>query len=391
MNRIVMFEHGGSGNHGCEAIVRSTISILGQNKYYLESNCPDEDVKYGITQIANLIHSNDEHIVPNSLLDIYLRLMCKFTDKRDFDERESLYRHKKLLFENSIALSIGGDNYCYGAVVVNSMRDKLKAFKHNGTKTVLWGCSIEPEKINPSVLIDLKAYDLITVRESLTADLLQKHEIANSVIRCADPAFTLKIQETSWNAHIFSQSKVIGINVSDLMRNYDSYPNATYKNFYRLIQYITENTDYNIVMIPHVIKKGNDDRIPIANLASEFDLNRIFVVDEDFNCMQLKHIISKCNMFIGCRTHSTIASYSTCVPTLVVGYSVKAKGLCRDIFGSDSDLLVDAREFKTDFDLTNKFISFVNQENEIRNHLKNIMPDYIKRAYAPKDAVLKLL
>ena len=28
MSRIFLYAHGGSGNHGCEAIVRSTIKIL---------------------------------------------------------------------------------------------------------------------------------------------------------------------------------------------------------------------------------------------------------------------------------------------------------------------------------------------------------------------------
>ena len=28
MNKIYMYAHGGSGNHGCEAIVRSTLKIL---------------------------------------------------------------------------------------------------------------------------------------------------------------------------------------------------------------------------------------------------------------------------------------------------------------------------------------------------------------------------
>ena len=40
-------------------------------------------------------------------------------------------------------------------------------------------------------------------------------------------------------------------------------------------------------------------------------------------------------MFIGARTHATIAAYSSCVPTLVVGYSIKARGIAKDLFGTD--------------------------------------------------------
>ena len=96
-------------------------------------------------------------------------------------------------------------------------------------------------------------------------------------------------------------------------------------------------------------------------------------------------------MFIGCRTHSTIAAYSTCVPTLVVGYSIKAKGIAKDIFGDYQDHIIDVREFDTDYDLTKKVKSFMEREQEIRKHLQTVMPEYIKKAYIAKDAVEKLI
>ena len=58
MNKILMYCHGGSGNHGCEAIVRSTIDILGQQgnfKHYLISRAPVEDRQYGIDHLATII------------------------------------------------------------------------------------------------------------------------------------------------------------------------------------------------------------------------------------------------------------------------------------------------------------------------------------------------
>ena len=61
---------------------------------------------------------------------------------------------------------------------------------------------------------------------------------------------------------------------------------------------------------------------------------------EDQDAMRLKGIISQCRFFVGARTHSTIAAYSCCVPTLVVGYSVKAKGIARDLFGSETNYVL---------------------------------------------------
>ena len=46
MGKIWMYAHGGSGNHGCEAIVRSTYDILNDlfpHKMMLISSKPNED------------------------------------------------------------------------------------------------------------------------------------------------------------------------------------------------------------------------------------------------------------------------------------------------------------------------------------------------------------
>lgn len=49
-----LYSHGGSGNHGCEAIVRSTIKVLNENSVNVFSHNVDQDVKYGIDDICNL-------------------------------------------------------------------------------------------------------------------------------------------------------------------------------------------------------------------------------------------------------------------------------------------------------------------------------------------------
>ena len=52
-----MYAHGGSGNHGCEAIVRSTLKILNDVnvKKELFSTKPEEDQKYGIGNLCNVM------------------------------------------------------------------------------------------------------------------------------------------------------------------------------------------------------------------------------------------------------------------------------------------------------------------------------------------------
>ena len=42
-------------------------------------------------------------------------------------------------------------------------------------------------------------------------------------------------------------------------------------------------------------------------------------------------LIAQCELLVCCRTHASIAGYSTGVPTLVLGYSVKAEGIAADL------------------------------------------------------------
>jgi polysaccharide pyruvyl transferase WcaK-like protein len=49
------------------------------------------------------------------------------------------------------------------------------------------------------------------------------------------------------------------------------------------------------------------------------------------------------SLFAGARTHSTIASLSSGIPTLSFAYSIKAKGINRDIFGHEEYCLDPAR------------------------------------------------
>ena len=100
----------------------------------------------------------------------------------------------------------------------------------------------------------------------------------------------------------------------------------------------------------------------------------------DGSCEELKGYISQCRFFVGARTHATIAAYSTCVPTLVVGYSVKAAGIAQDLFGSQEHYVLPVQSLKAPQDLVCEFQWLMEQENSIREHLQKKIPDYQEQA-----------
>ena len=184
---------------------------------------------------------------------------------------------------------------------------------------------------------------------------------------------------------------MIGINISPLIQNLNSNPTLVIKNYENLIKYILSETDCNIALIPHVVWSHNDDRTLLYTISNSFrNTNRIINIG-DANCMQLKDCIARCRFFIGARTHATIAAYSSCVPTLVVGYSVKAKGIATDLFGTEKNYVLPVQEIHTETDLVKTFRYLFDHETNISEHLKIIMPDYIKQAYKAGSTLCNLI
>ena len=162
------------------------------------------------------------------------------------------------------------------------------------------------------------------------------------------------------------------------------------ENYIEMMRYILSNTGYRILLIPHVVKPDSDGRNPLKTLYNTFQATERVALLEDRNCMELKRIISQCRLFVGARTHATIAAYSTCVPTLVAGYSIKARGIAKDIFGTDENYVVPVQSFRNPDCMKNAWIWLCNHGENIRCHLKHVMPEYKKRALLGGEAIKRM-
>lgn len=377
---IYFFNHMDSTNHGCEAIVRTSKNII-NDEITLFSMNPQGDRKYDIDKIVDIEEdsiSYDYGKVSGFIASIYRKLKHSDYLFNKMQRKKLISKAKK----GDIFISIGGDNYCYGGYDI--LADVNKALRKKGVKTVLWGCSVNEGDMHEIMKKDLSTFDLITARETISYEILKK--INKNTYLFADPAFTLEKQAVPLPEN-FEKGNMVGINLSSLVLELREYDNVILESYIELIDYILKNTNMGVALIPHV----NADIKALGKLYEVFkDIDRVIMI-EDSNCMVLKYYISNMRFFIGARTHATIAAYSTGVPTLVVGYSTKSKGIARDLFGSEENYVININNIKKTDEIKNAFKWIVENENHIKEELTEKMPAYIESSYKAGEKIKALI
>jgi colanic acid/amylovoran biosynthesis protein len=367
--KIMMFAHDGSLNRGCEAIVRSSTHLIKDrirgSKVFLASGKPETDRL--ITKLDGIYDASARKLKRYSYEWFLSAVQYKLFKDESYalgKIHDNIVRH---IPEMDVCLSIGGDNYCYGEQP--GWYEINKRVKDQGKKLVLWGCSIGNEDMSDRKLEDLKLFDLILARETLTYHMLKSKGLTN-VQLCADAAFTMEKEELELPAG-WQHGNTIGLNFSPLVMERNVNSQSAVKE---LIVHILEKTDMTIALTPHVIQAGNNDYLILEKYFEEFKhTGRVILLPNHLNAIQYKGYISRMRMFIGARTHATIAAYSNFVPTMVLGYSVKSKGIAQDIFGEEK-LVLGIEEISDARKLKSKFDEMLRDENKIIETLHESIP-----------------
>jgi colanic acid/amylovoran biosynthesis protein len=183
----------------------------------------------------------------------------------------------------------------------------------------------------------------------------------------ADPAFTLKACSKELLEKILAQEKIsldgrplIGFSVSKTVTrwgegSHDLFVQAVAGAIDRLAE---EYHRCQSIFIPHVTYRNdpaNDDRVIGREIYQKIvRKDRATLIEGDYSCEELKGIIGRCDIFVGARTHATIASASQLVPTIALAYSTKAFGIMADVLDRERCVL-DVRELTTE-----RLVSMVN-------------------------------
>ncbi len=384
--KILLFLHGGSLNRGCEAIVRTGAAEI-------KAQFPD-----AVIDLASYEPETDAHL--ENINQVFRHkqkppkkfswagLKSAFFVKFFQDEKYHYqYTQKDIIpkIKNyDVFISVGGDNYCYGEQPGFYLINRL--IKKAGKKLILWGASIGEEDLTPAKIEDLQRFDLLLARETLTEKVL-KNAGCKNVKLVADGAFLMEKTELPL-PEVFLENKTLGFNFSPLI--FGRNPQSKEATF-QLVEHILKTTDFNIALVPHVtIEISNDEETLKEFLEKYRETNRVFLLPNHLNATEYKGYIARMKFFIGARTHATIAAYSTGVPTMVLGYSIKSKGIAKDIFGEEK-LVLDIEEISDAEKLIAKFEEMKQEELMLKEILRNKIPHIKEMAQKAKSYLAEII
>lgn len=179
---------------------------------------------------------------------------------------------------------------------------------------------------------------------------------------CYDLGFLLEPRKPShmdlggWEDDVRSRP-LVGLNVSGLllMGGYRRDNAFEFKMNYgelveRTIELLVEGKGADVLLVPHVF--GTQAESDVTAAAAVFESLRLryadhlFCVRGTYDQNEIKHIIGKCEFFIGGRMHACIAALSQAIPAVAIAYSRKFVGVLESI-GAD-DLVADPRQMGMD-------------------------------------------
>lgn len=381
--KYFLFNHEGSKNHGCEAIVRGSMNIIENSdekaEFVLSSNNPSDDkilnnitVKAArtraLTKVEKLIAAVDLKINNSETYALQKMYSPIVSDAEDCD----------------VCLSVGGDTYCYGDN--HGIQVLTRELKKRGKKTVLWGASIGAEDLSERKLESLRDFDAIFTREPITYELLRENGANDNIYLFSDPAFCMERVEVE-PIDGFTRENTLGFNISPLVASGDPRKKEIAEDFLR---FVFENTTMKVLLIPHVVEENNNDYDFMKPIFEKFEhTGRIAILPSDLEARQYKGYIAGTRFFVGARTHSTIAAYSSGVPTIALGYSVKARGIAKDIFGEEKYVL-DIKAMTDYEELRDEFLKLLENENEIRRDLMKSIPLRMRSAMEAGEMLQKI-
>jgi len=256
-----------------------------------------------------------------------------------------------------------------------------------GKPTVFLAHSIGPFKTASEASMmraALSRATLITVRERRSLDYVVQHLgiSAERVKLAADVAFLLP---PSAPRRIAALKRWLGLADAGYVtlapsEGITSYSPASDRQAHdlawtRTVERILAASDDDILIVPHVqeVRPASDDRRIASRIVEATGFNpRVRIASGELSASDFKGLIQGSRYLVGERMHACIAALSTAVPTIAIGYSVKARGIMEDMLGAElplDELHVPIDRFVASEGLSAEIAAMAQRNDAIRERL----------------------
>jgi polysaccharide pyruvyl transferase WcaK-like protein len=380
MNKVLLIGIGGTYNYGCEAIVRGTVTML-------RSRWPDIEIVLATPRPGddgNRLSNCGINFLPRNFNRYSLsNLTRKVLSIAGIDWQPRI-DDLSLLKDVDAVFSIGGDIYTLNES--NGFNAALAKFGNavvqRGLPYILWGASVGPFTKNPRAenffAKHLKGITGIVAREEGTITYLKSIGVVDNVFSVPDPAFSVAPGIVKvWNA--CTNRPKIGINLSPLsVKHLGLTPEAATKSHAKAIERIILACDAEIILLPHVVCAFNpiDDDLAylskIRDAIPECSRKNVSLVDNDPGFIGLKKMLVRCDVVVAARMHCAINAMTAHVPTLLLSYSQKSKGMAEFVYGERS-LVITLDRFN-EHNIEAEIKNLLNKKEDIHLLLRQTIP-----------------
>ena len=348
MQRIAITNMAGARNRGCEALVQSIVSELlaegGGSPLRISLHTGDEvydreQFSAGIDAVYSTSNLPPPRLTPGQQRAYFG--VAKWLNKTPL--RRFLPSSTLDSLNADLIIATGGDNFSsdYGGFPRHARTLQV------GTPVALLAQTIGPFKDSDARLFKASTGNIVlcTVRETETLHYI--NEIAPELHPelTADVAFLLPVTPPEVardivevdNRFALKGRRLLGLSVSAGILSYRGDVDSAHY-LQEIVAFIDElNTQgWSVLLIPHVQERWrrNNDVYVCREVFRRIKLqNENAVLYSPMSASDFKGVIGLCEVLVGARTHTTIASMSQGIPTVSIAYSRKAWGIMRDYYG----------------------------------------------------------
>lgn len=268
------------------------------------------------------------------------------------------------LLQADLILDFSGDTYGDVAHIEHLVKHSLDLLTFENLQIPLYLIAQSPGPFSGAFRRFLAKWvlnrvTLITCREGISVEYLRDLPVSRApFFEAACPAWLLEPSEPVRTREIATIEKLAhlhhplvgfnfcGFNVAAELISQDKYRDLRAEEellpLVRVIRYLLDDLQVNVVMIPHVYRLNAQSQMipgPDGHITTQlFDLvqaqnpvnqDRLMVVRGTYRVDEIKGLIGRCDLFIAGRLHAGVAAMSQNIPTILLAYGHKHYGFAR--------------------------------------------------------------